>query len=99
VSKKCHRWDLNLQITDQEADTLTTQPPCTSDTGPKPLCPPFSTMFYDELSDLLDTVADVIDLDQFIVSSDANCPGVDSSSVCSDMSTLLDEYTGLCVSL
>ena len=56
--------------------------------------PPSSSLptFYDELSDLLDKVADVIDSDRFIACGDVNCGGSDSSSVNGELSSLLDAH-------
>ena len=56
--------------------------------------PPSSCIstFYDELSDLFDKVADEIDSDRFIACGDANCGGANSSTVCDELSTLLDSH-------
>jgi hypothetical protein len=48
--------------------------------------------FIDELSDLLVKVGDVIDADRFVMCGDFNCPGVDSTSVRGDLSSLLDAH-------
>ena len=56
--------------------------------------PPSSSLptFYDEQSDLLDEVADVIDSDRFIACGDINCAGADSSSVNGELSSLMDAH-------
>ena len=48
--------------------------------------------FYDELSDLLARLGDVIDTDRFVACGDLNCGGADSTSVRDDLSTQLDAH-------
>ena len=56
--------------------------------------PPLSCLstFYDELSDLFDTVADGIDADRFIACGVVKCGGADSSTVSGELSTLLEAH-------
>ena len=48
--------------------------------------------FFDELSDLLDAVCDVIDRDRFVCCGDFNCGGDDDTSVCPELLTVLDAH-------
>jgi len=53
--------------------------------------PPSSSLptFFDEFSDLLARVGEAIDADQFVACGDVNCGGADSTSIHSELSTLL----------
>jgi len=48
--------------------------------------------FFNELSDILDTVGDVIDCDRFMCCGDFNCGGDDDTSVCPELLMVLDAH-------
>ena len=56
--------------------------------------PPSSSVaeFYDDLSDMLDKLGDVIDTDRFVACGDFNCSGDSSTSVSADLQTLFDAH-------
>ena len=49
-----------------------------------------TTLFYEELSDMLTRLSDVIDGDRFIACGDFNCGGDDSNSIRSDLESVFD---------
>ena len=48
--------------------------------------------FYDNLSDLLDQLGDVIDGDRFVCCGDFNCSGDDPKSVSTELQTVFDAH-------
>jgi hypothetical protein len=56
--------------------------------------PPSSSLeqFYDDFSDLLVKVGDIIDIDRFVAFGDFNCGSIDPTSIRTDLISLLDVH-------
>ena len=98
ITVKTHPLQQTLSYTSFECQLLRLHVGSTSSTDGTTVAviyrPPSSSLptFYDELSDLLAKVGDVIDTDQFVACGDVNCGGADSTSVRGELSTLLEAH-------